>query len=51
LAKKQILGTLVAFAIFFFDFGSKSGSGGGKASGKGKHPQNRKEIVNFSSFW
>ena len=24
---------------FFYDFGSKSGSGGGKASGKGKPPK------------
>ena len=35
---------------FFYDFGSKSGSGGGKASGKGKPPQNRKEIVKKRKF-
>jgi hypothetical protein len=34
----------------FFDFASKSGSGGGKASGKGTPSQNRKKIVKKRKF-
>jgi hypothetical protein len=44
LDKNNILGNLVAFMIFFFDFGSKSGSGRG-------WDMETQKIENFSIFW
>ena len=44
LDKNNILGNLVAFMFFFFDFGSKSGSGRG-------WDMETQNFENFSNFW